>query len=95
LSAITFPKAPHGVPIGCIPFGPKSRKVADLVASRTKIPRLGDQLDLRNDGILLNDVEKRAQAIDVVELTRQRRRQIETKPVDVHFSDPVAQAIGD
>ena len=74
LSGVAFPKAPHGVAIGRVPFGPQNRKVADLITARSEIPWLGDQFDLRNDRVLMDDIEKRAEPVDVVELARQRRR---------------------
>ena len=43
----------------------------------------------------MNDVEERAQLVDGVQLARQRARQIEAEPVDVHLEDPVAQAVHD
>ena len=43
LSAVAFPKAPHGVAIGRVPFGPQNRKIADLIAAWAEVPRLGDQ----------------------------------------------------
>ncbi len=46
-------------------------------------------------GILLDQVEERRQPIDVVQLARQRRRQVEAEAVDVHLEHPVAQAVHD
>src|ERR671923_2426937 len=42
LPGISLAEAPHRIAIGGIPFGPKNRKIADLIASRSKVPRLGD-----------------------------------------------------
>jgi hypothetical protein len=41
----------------------------------------------------VDDVEKGAEAVDVVQLAGQRRRQIEPEAVDPHFGHPVAQRI--
>ena len=41
---VTLPKAPHCVAVLPIPLRPARRKIAQLVAVRTEIPRLGNQL---------------------------------------------------
>ena len=40
----------------------------------------------------MNDVEERAEPVDLVQFARERRGEIEAKAVDVHLRDPVAQA---
>ena len=64
------------------------REVADLVAAVADVPRLGDQLHLREHRILVDDVEERAEPVDVVQLARQRRREVEAEAVDVHLGAP-------
>ena len=63
-------------------------KVAHLVAALAQIPRLGDQLDLREHRVLVDDVEEGAQPIHVVQFARQRAGQIEAEAVDVHLRAP-------
>src|SRR5262249_44414611 len=58
LTLVALPVSAHGVPVHAVPFGPQHGKVADLVASLTQIPWLGDELDARDDRILVNDVEE-------------------------------------
>ena len=70
-------------------------EVADLVAARAHVPRLGDQLHLREDRVLVDDVEEGAQLVDVVQLAGQGAGQIEAETVDVHLGHPVAQAVHD
>ena len=82
---------PNGVAILTVPLRPTNRKVAQLVPARSDVPGLGDQLDARERWILVNGVEKRGQLVDVVELAREDRRQIEPKSVDMHVGYPVAQ----
>ena len=53
------------------------------------------RLDLGDHGVLVDDVEERAQPVDVGQLARQRRGQVEAEAVDVHLLDPVAQAVHD
>ena len=43
----------------------------------------------------MDDVEEGAEPIDFVQLARQRARQVEPEPVDVHLLHPVAQAVHD
>ena len=43
----------------------------------------------------MDDVEKRAQLVDGVQLARERAGEVETETVDVHLEHPVAQAVHD
>ena len=43
----------------------------------------------------MNDVEKRAQPVDFMELTSQRGGKIEAEAIHMHFQNPVAQAVHD
>ena len=67
----------------------------DLVAARADVPRLGDQLHLREHRVLVDDVEERRQTVDVVELARERRREVEPEAVDVALGHEVAQRVHD
>ena len=89
------PEVAHRVAVLAVPLRPQRREVADLVAAFADVPRLGDQLHLADHRILLDDVEERRQPVDVVQLARQRRREVEAEAVDVHLEDPVAQAVHD
>ena len=89
------PEVAHRVAVLAVPLGPQRREVADLVAPFADVPRLRDQLDPVDHRILLDEIEERAEAIDVVQLARQRRREIETEAVHVHVEHPVAQAVHD
>ena len=84
-AAVAAPEAPHRVAVLAVPLRPLRREVADLVAAFTEIPRLGDQLHLREHRILVDDVEERAELVDGMQLTSQRAREIEAEPVDVHL----------
>ena len=89
------PEVADGVAVAAVPLRPQRREVADLVAALADVPRLGDQLHLRHDRILLDEVEERRQPVDGVQLAGQRRRQVEAEAVDVHLGHPVAQAVHD
>ena len=92
---LAAPEVADGVAVGAVPLGPLGREVADLVAARADVPRLGDQLHLADDRVLLHELEEGRQPVDVVELARQRGRQVEAEPVDVHLGHPVAQGVHD
>ena len=92
---LAAPEVAHRVAVHPVPLRPQDREVADLVAARADVPGLGDQLDLREHRVLVDDVEERAQAVDVVELSRQGARQVEAEAVDVAVDHPVAQRVHD
>ena len=54
------------VAIPAVPLRPADGEVADLIAAFAQVPWLGDELDLRDDRVLVNDVEERAESIDGV-----------------------------
>ena len=91
----TAPEVAHRVAVATVPFRPQRGEVADLVATVAKVPGLGNELDLGDHRVLLDDVEEGGQAVDLVELPGQRGRQVEAEPVDVHVSDPVPQRVHD
>ena len=57
---LAAPEVAHRVAVDAVPLRPQDREVADLVAARADVPRLGDQLDLREHRVLMDDVEERA-----------------------------------
>ena len=71
---LAAPEVAHRVAVDPVPLRPEHREVADLVAARADVPRLGDQLHLRDDGVLVDRVEERGEPVDLVELARERRR---------------------
>lgn len=46
-------------------------------------------------GSWFDDVEEGGQLVDFLELAGQRGRKIESETIDMHFGDPVAQAVRD
>ena len=53
----------------------------------------GDELDHGDDGILVDTIEEGRKFRHIVELTCERRREIETKSIHMHLRNPVAQGI--
>ncbi len=92
---LAAPEVADRVAILAVPLRPERGEVADLVAALAEVPGLGDQLHLAHDRILLDEVEERGEPIDLVELARERRREVEAEPVDVHLRHPVAERIHD
>src|SRR4030095_10341461 len=80
--ALAFPIVANHVAILAVPFGPADREAPDLVAPFAEIPRLREQLPLRDPRILGDDVKERAEPVDLVQLARQRRSEIEAEAVD-------------
>ena len=64
----TAPEIANGVAILAVPLRPLRREVAHLVAAGAHIPGLGDELHLRDDRVLLHELEEGGELIDVVEL---------------------------
>ena len=95
IDACAAPEVAHRVAVDAVPLAPQHREVADLVAARADVPRLGDELDLREHRVLVDGVEERREAVDVVELARQRRGEVEAEAVDVALQDEVAQRVHD
>ena len=93
--AVAAPEVPHRVAVHPVPLGPEDGEVADLVAALADVPRLGDELHLGEDRVLVDDVEEGREAIDVVELARERRGEVEAEAVDVALGHEVPQRVHD
>ena len=61
-AAVAFPELADRVAVLAVPFRPQGGKVAHLVAPFAQVPRLGDQLHLREHRVLVDDVEERRPA---------------------------------
>ena len=55
-----FPETANAIAVTAVPFGPEHGKIADLVAIWAKIPGFRDEFHIREDGVLVDDVEKGA-----------------------------------
>ena len=92
---VPAPEVAHRVPVHPVPLGPEDREVPDLVAAGADVPRLGDQLHLAEHRILVDDVEERREAVDVVQLPRERRGEVEPESVDMALDREVAERVHD
>src|SRR5690606_23390731 len=88
---VALPEAAHGVAELAVPLGPAGRELADPVAARPDIPRLADQLHVREHRVLHDGVEESAARIEPVRLAAEDRAEVEAEAVDVHLEHPVAQ----
>src|SRR6478735_6659949 len=70
-------------------------KFPDLIATFPDVPWLGDELELREDRVLLNDVQETAESVDIVQLAGEGRGEIEPEPIHMHLKRPIPQAIHD
>src|SRR5690242_3014606 len=95
LCLVALPEPPDTITVLAIPLSPQYREVANLVAARPNIPWLGDQLNLRQHRILVNNIEERREPILVVQTARECRGEVKAKPIGMHVQHPVAQAVHD
>src|SRR3546814_3732734 len=86
-AVVALPILSDGVPKLVVQLLPAGRKVAELVAARTDVPRLGDQLHAAEDGILPHRVQKTTALIEAVRLARQRGGQVEAERSEEHTSE--------
>src|ERR1700728_2030080 len=55
---VAAPETAHGIAEAVVPFGEARRMIAELIAAGADVPRLGNQLALRQDRMLAERVEK-------------------------------------
>src|SRR5579862_5795055 len=91
--AIAAPEAADFGAIFVVPLGHPGRMVAELVATRTDVPGLGNQFDARQDRILHHGIEEARAGIETAVLASKRCAQVEAKAIDVIVRDPMTQGI--
>ena len=69
--------------------------VAELVAAGADVPRLGDQLRVRERRVLAQRVEEAAVRVEAGRFPSERDAEVEAEAVDVELVHPVAQRIHD
>ena len=94
-AVVALPEAAHVVAVAAVPLGPARREIAELVAVRADVPRLGDQLDAatapdpgaarRRSRVRIEGASSRGRATSRDRSGSRRRA----------FLDPVAQRIHD
>ena len=88
------PMVAYEITVPVIPFSPRSGERADLVAAGADIPRLGDELDLGENRVLGNSVEKDAMGIEcAVASSCKRGCQVKSEPINMEFLYPIAKGI--
>src|SRR5262245_14114440 len=91
--ALAGPVATQRSAEAVVPFRPPRGEAADLITAGTKVPRLGDQFDSRQNGILPDGRKERDAAVKPIGTAAERGREIEPESVDVANLDPVTQGI--
>src|SRR5271154_4943874 len=92
---LATPKIAHRVAEFVVPLGPARREAPNLVAARTAIPRLGDQLHGGEYRVLAASFQKTALIVKPVRLTRQNGAEIKAKAIHMGLGHPIAEAVGD
>ena len=92
---ITFPEVTDGITVFTVPFRPKDGEFTYLVSSFSNIPGFRNELDIRNDGVLMNDIKEGGQPVYIMQFPGQCRGQVKTEAIYMHFRNPVAQAVHD
>src|SRR6185369_11279189 len=95
LAVVALPIAADDVAIAPVPLRPQGGEFAYLIAALTHVPRLGDELDLGDYRILIDDVEEGGEAIDLVQFAGQGGCEVEAEAVNVHILHPVTQTVHD
>ena len=88
MATIASPEATHAIPIAVVPFSKARWMVAELIASRTNIPRLSDQLHTGENGILAKRVVKSGVGVEPIRFASERRAEIKAKPIDMSRRHP-------
>ncbi len=94
LAGIALPELAHRVAELAVPLFPDTGELAEVVAAGG-VPGFGDHLDLREHRVLLYGVEECGARIEIVWFATEHRGQVKAEAVDVHFLDPVPQAVED
>jgi len=92
---VAAPECAHGIAVAVVPLGPAWREVPELVAAYPQIPRLRDQLDIGKCGLGTQRLENRGMGVEAAGVATQHRCQIEAETIDMHFLDPVLEAVDD
>ena len=66
------PEVTHRIAVSPVPLRPQGREAAHLVAVRAHVPRLRNELDLRDDRVLVDKVEECGESVDLSELAGKR-----------------------
>src|SRR5271154_3210511 len=92
---LTAPKIAHRVAEFVVPLGPARREAPNLVAARTAIPRLCDQLHGGEYRVLAAGLQEPALVVKAVRLARQDGAEIKAKAIHMGLRHPIAEAVGD
>src|SRR5262249_55009071 len=86
---VTAPITADGIAITIVPFSPTGWKLTQLIASHPDVPGLRDELRIGKPRRLADGIEKAAALIETMIFPTERRRQVKTEAVDMHFLNPI------
>jgi hypothetical protein len=92
---VPAPELADDVAVAAVPLGPLPGERAHLVTPRPHVPRLGDELDAGEDGVLLDHLEERRQHVHVEELAGEGAGEVEPEAVHPHLGHPVPERVHD
>src|SRR5690606_22918650 len=87
------PEISNAIAIEPVPFRPTRRKVSNLVATFANVPGFCYQFHLRDDGILVNDVEESAELIHFVQFACKGSCKIESESINMHLGNQVTKTV--
>lgn len=80
LAVVPAPVAPHRIAVAIVPFSEAGRMVAQLIAVRADVPRLGNELGMRQLRVLQQGVEEARAGIEAGAFPPQGDAQVEAEP---------------
>ncbi len=83
MAAIAAPVSPNTITEPIVPFSEAGGMVAKLIASWSDVPRFGDQLHARENGILAKRIVETGAWIEAMLIPPERRAEIEAESIDM------------
>src|SRR5208282_6455019 len=90
---VPAPEFAHVIAISGVPLRHSGWMIAELIAARSEVPGLRDQLDPRQGRILQQGVEEACTRIEAVLFAAKSHAEIEAETVHMKFVHPIAQRI--
>ena len=90
---IATPEPACRITVLVVPFRPATRELAELVAPGTRVPGLGDELDVLELCIIADSGKQRMVGRETMRMASEYSCEIEAKSVDAELARPVTQAV--
>src|SRR4051794_23318839 len=82
LAVIAAPELAHRIAIAVVPLAPSCRESAQAVSAGTHVPRLGDELQVAQCGILRDGLQQWCGCVEPSFAPGQCRGEVEAKAID-------------